>query len=169
VIVSIVAAVAENGVIGTLDGLPWRLPEDMKHFKELTTGHAVVMGRKTFDTLSQPLRNRRNVVVTRDREYQRSGADVVHSIEEALDLVAGEEEVFIAGGGEIYELALPYANRLYLTVVHAEFDGDTRFPDLNLDEWKLLEGSRYEADERHAVPFSIMLYERKGERPAQPR
>ncbi|MEJ2237361.1 MAG: dihydrofolate reductase [Gemmatimonadales bacterium] len=167
-IVSIVAAVAENGIIGRGDGLPWRLPADMRHFKQLTIGHAVVMGRKTFDTLPQPLSDRRNVVVTRDQSYQPTGADVVHSIEAALQLVSGEEEVFIAGGGEVYKLALPYADRLYLTVVHAECDGDTRFPDLNVDEWKLVESVRHEADERHATSYSFTLYERVVERPARP-
>jgi len=167
VIVSIIAAVAENGVIGSVGRLPWRLPADMKYFKELTTGHAVVMGRKTFDTLSQPLSNRRNVVVTRDRTYQVTGADVVYSFQDALRLVSGEEEVFIAGGGEIYELALPYASRLYLTIVHGDFDGDTRFPDLDMDEWRLLQSERHEADERHAIPFSFRLYERQGEGPAR--
>lgn len=167
-IVSIVAAVAENGIIGRGDGLPWRLPADMRHFKELTIGHAVVMGRKTFDTLPRPLGDRRNVVVTRDPGYQPAGADVVHSIEDALQLLSGDEEVFIAGGGEIYRLALPYATRLYLTVVHAAFDGDTRFPDLNLDEWKLVESERHEADERHATAFSFVLYERVVEQSARP-
>jgi len=168
VIVSIVAALAENGIIGRGDGLPWRLPADMRHFKELTVGHAVVMGRRTFDTLPRPLRDRRNVVVTRDLGYQRTDAEVVHSIEDALQLLSGEEEVFIAGGGEIYRLALPYATRLYLTVVHAAVDGDTRFPDLNLDEWKLAENVRHEADDRHAIPFSFVLYERVPQQPARP-
>ncbi len=166
-IVSLIAAVAENGVIGRGDALPWRLPADMKHFKELTTGHPVVMGRKTFETLPKPLPNRRNVIVTRDRSYHRVGADVVHSIEAALSLVSDEEEVFIAGGGEIYELALPYADRLYLTVVHANFDGDVRFPDLELDEWRLIESDRHDKDERHAVSFSFMHYERQEQRSAR--
>jgi dihydrofolate reductase len=165
-IVSLIAAVAENRIIGTGDELPWRLPADMKHFKDLTTGHTVILGRRTFETLRQPLPNRRNVVVTRDREYRRTGAEVVHSIEDALSNARADEEVFVAGGGEIYELALPYADRLYLTIVHAEFEGDTVFPHLNLEEWTLVEKIRHNADEKHATPFSFLTYERARKRPA---
>jgi dihydrofolate reductase len=165
-IVSLIAAVAENRIIGRGDELPWRLPADMRHFKELTTGHTVIMGRRTFETLRQPLPNRRNVVVTRDREYRRTGAEIVHSIEGALSNARGDEEVFVAGGGEIYELALPHADRLYLTIVHAEFEGDTVFPDLNLEEWRLVESIRHNADEKHSIPFSFLTYERARKRPA---
>ncbi len=154
---------AENRVIGRGAELPWRLPADMKHFKSLTSGHPVIMGRKTFDTLPSPLPDRRNVVVTRDRHYARPGVEVAHSLEEALRLVAGEVEVFIAGGGEIYAEALPLADRLHLTVVHTEAEGDVFFPTIDSEEWVLREEERHEPDERHAYAFSFRLYLRRSE------
>ncbi|UCD25789.1 MAG: dihydrofolate reductase [Gemmatimonadota bacterium] len=165
--VSIIAAVAENRVIGAGNGLPWRLPEDMRHFKRLTTGHTVVMGRKTFETLPKPLPNRRNVVVTRDLSYRAAGAEVVHSLSEALNLVSEEDDVFIAGGGEIYRMALPVADRLYLTVVHTEAVGDTLFPEFPDEDWELIEDIRNHPDEQHAFPYSFRQYRRRKEKPAQ--
>ena len=138
----------------------------MRHFKELTTGHTVVMGRKTFDTLAKSLPNRRNIVVTRDRSYRRPGAEVVHSVEDALALAQGDDEVFIAGGGEIYRIALPYADRLYLTVVHTEAEGDTTFPEWALNEWELLDDHRHEPDERQEHAYSFRLYQRRQKQPA---
>ena len=138
----------------------------MQHFKRLTTGNTVVMGRKTFETLPQPLPNRRNVVVTRDVSYRADGADVVHSLTDALDLAAGEEEIFIAGGGEIYRLALPLADRLYLTVVHTEASGDTVFPEFSDEDWELIEDVRNEPDEKHALAYSFRQYRRKVKQPA---
>jgi len=137
----------------------------MRHFKQLTTGHTVVMGRKTFDTLPKPLPNRRNVVVTRDPSYRADGAEVVHSLSEALSLAEGEAEVFVAGGGDIYHIALPLADRLYLTVVHTEASGDTLFPEFAADDWELAEDIRYEADEKHAFPYSFRLYQRTNKQP----
>jgi dihydrofolate reductase len=138
----------------------------MRHFKQLTTGHTVVMGRKTFDTLNKPLPNRRNVVVTRDVSYRTDGAEVVHSLSDALSLAEGEGEVFVAGGGEIYHIALPLADRLYLTVVHTQASGDTLFPEFAADDWELAEDIRYEPDENHAFPYSFRLYQRTTKQPA---
>ena len=160
-IVSLIAAMSENRVIGREGKLPWYLPRDMRRFKTLTTGHAVIMGRKTFETLGAPLPNRRNLVVTGNRAYEASGADVAHSLDAALSLVEGDEEIFIAGGGEIYRLALPVADRIYLTVVHDAFNGDARFPEFPMHDWRLAEDLRYESDERHAFPFSFRLYVRR--------
>lgn len=159
-IVSLIAAMSENRVIGAAGGLPWHLPLDMRHFKAVTTGHSVVMGRKTFETLPAPLSNRRNIVVTRDPSYRADGADVVHSLEEALGLVADETEVFIAGGAEIYRAALPRADRLYLTLVHASVTGDTHFPAFDERAWRLVHDERHDRDERHPHAFSFRLYER---------
>lgn len=164
-IVSLIAAMSENRVIGRQGALPWHLPRDMRRFRTLTTGHAVIMGRKTFETLKAPLPNRHNVVVTGNRSYEVSGADVAHSLDAALALVQGDEEVFIAGGGEIYRLALPVADRIYLTVVHDAFEGDARFPEFSMDEWRLAEDLRYEPDERHAFSFSFRLYLRRTREP----
>lgn len=159
-IVSLIAAMSTNRVIGRDGGLPWRLPEDLKHFKRLTVDHTVVMGRKTFDEIKRPLTNRRNVVITRRADFQPAGVHVVASLDEALALAAGEDEVFVIGGGEIYRLALPRADRLYLTVVHAEVEGDTYFPAFEEDGWVLESESDHPADERHAFAFSFRNYRR---------
>ena len=158
--ISLVAAVAENRVIGRSGGLPWRLPDDLKFFKQLTTGHTVIMGRKTFDEVKRPLPNRRNVVISRDPSFRPDGVTVVPSLEAALALGATLEEVFVIGGGEIYRLALPSADRLYLTVVHASVEGDTTFPDFDPTAWSLDEEVFHPADERHPMSFSFRTYSR---------
>ncbi len=155
------AAVAENGVIGAEDALPWYLPTDMKHFKELTSGHTVIMGRRTFEALRRPLPNRRNVVLTRDRDYRARGAFVVADFDEALSLAPEDDEVFVVGGGDIYEQAMPRAGRLYLTIVHSEFEGDTFFPKFTEADWILKEDIHNEADAKHSHSFSFRLYERR--------
>jgi len=164
-IVSLVAAVADNGVIGREGGLPWRLPNDLRFFKLLTLGHAVIMGRRTWDEIGKPLPNRRNIVVTRSKDRDFPGAERAPYLGSALALVMAEDEVFVIGGGEIYRQALPMANRMYLTHVHAEVEGDTRFPEWDPAEWTVVSEERHEADERHAYAFTIRRYERieKGE------
>jgi dihydrofolate reductase len=132
-IVTLVAAVAENGVIGRGGGLPWRLPDDLRHFQRLTQGHTVIMGRRTFDEIRAPLRGRRNIVVSRNPGFRADDVAVARSLEEALALARGEEEVFVVGGGEVYAQALPLATRMYLTHVHAAVGGDTRFPAFEPD------------------------------------
>jgi dihydrofolate reductase len=160
VIVSLVLAMAENRVIGREGKLPWHLPADLQHFKKLTVDHTVIMGRKTFEEIRHPLANRRNVVISRDPDFHPRGVTVVPSLEEALALGATEREVFVIGGGEIFQLALPRADRLYLTMVHAEVPGDTFFPPLDQAAWALEEEERHEADERHPYPFSFRRYRR---------
>ena len=159
-IVSLVLAMAENRVIGREGKLPWHLPADLQHFKKLTLDHTVIMGRKTFEEIRHPLANRRNVVISRDPGFQPRGVTVVPSLKEALALGATEKEVFVIGGGEIFQLALPRADRLYLTLVHAQVPGDTFFPALDQTAWALEEEERHEADERHAYPFSFRRYRR---------
>lgn len=151
---------AENRVIGRGNTLPWRLPADMKRFKAQTMGHAVIMGRKTFDTMGKPLTGRRNIVITRDRLWSRPGVDVAHDLAGAIALAGAEDLVFVAGGAEIYELALPRANRIDLTVVHAQVEGDARFPEFSPSEWSLVTEERHAADERHAFPFTFRRYDR---------
>jgi dihydrofolate reductase len=160
VIVSLIAAMAQNRVIGHDGGLPWRLPRDMRRFQRLTTGHAVIMGRKTYDSVGQPLPNRRNLVVTRSIDYRPPGVRVFHSLDDAL-LAADCGEVFVAGGAEIYRLAFPRAVRLYLTVVHAVVEGDTFFPAFAMDDWHLEEDLRYPSDERHPFAHSFRFYVRR--------
>src|SRR5262245_34417781 len=147
--VSLVAAMAENRVIGRGGQLPWRLPADLKYFKQLTVDHTVIMGRKTFDEIKRPLDNRRNVVVTRNKEFRPHGVTVVPSLKEALALGATEEEVFVIGGGEIFKAALPLASRIYLTVVHAQVEGDTFFPRFEEDAWVLSAEESHPADDKN--------------------
>lgn len=159
-IVSLIAALAENRVIGKGGGLPWRLPKDLQRFKQLTVDHTVIMGRKTFEEIKHPLANRRNVVISRDPGFHPRGVTVVPSLDEALALGATESEVFVIGGGEIFKLALPRADRLYLTIVHSEVPGDTFFPPLDQTAWALEEEEHQAADARHAHPFSFRRYRR---------
>lgn len=162
-IVSLVAALAENHVIGQDGDLPWHLPEDLKFFKRLTTGHPVVMGRKTFLEVGAPLPHRTNVVITRSANFRAEGVRIAGSLDEALDpWRATDEEVFVVGGGEIYRLALPRADRLYLTRIHGTVDGDTFFPPFDLSQWHLVSSEAHPADTRHAYPFTFERYERKG-------
>jgi dihydrofolate reductase len=165
--VSLVAAVARGGVIGHDGGIPWRLPEDVAHFKELTTGHAVVMGRKTWDSLPErfrPLPGRRNVVVTRDSGWRAEGAERAASVEDALALLESQPEVFVIGGGEIYAAAFPYADALALTEVDADALGDTRFPDWDRRAWD--ETSRDDRVSGDGVPFAFVSYQRWAAEPA---
>jgi dihydrofolate reductase len=160
VIVSLVVAMSENRVIGLAGGLPWHLPRDLQHFKKVTVDHTVIMGRKTFDEIKHPLANRRNVVISRNPGFQPRGATVVPTLDEALALGATEREVFVIGGGEIFRLALPRADRLYRTVVHATVEGDTYFPAFDATAWALEEEERHEADEKHAFAFTFRTYSR---------
>lgn len=159
-------AVAANGVIGRGNDLPWRLSADLRRFKELTMGHHLVMGRKTWESIGRPLPGRVMVVISRSRPQVPSGVVLVESIPQALEVArrAGDDEVFVVGGGEIYRQTLELADRLYLTRVHAEVVGDVCFPAWDEDRWKLLSRSQVAADERndHAVSFEV--YERRAER-----
>ena len=159
--VALLAAVARNGVIGRDGGIPWRLPEDMRRFRELTRGHSVVMGRRTWETLPdqfRPLPGRGNVVVTRNPEWSAQGADRVGSIEDALELLGPEARVLVIGGGEIYAAALPYADELLLTEIGADVEGDTTFPAWNRDEFE--ETSREQRVAEDGTPFAFVRYER---------
>jgi dihydrofolate reductase len=151
---------AQNRVIGRNNLLPWHLPADLKRFKALTMGHAVILGRKTFDAIGKPLPGRRWIVLTRDRSWRHAGVDVAHDLDQALRGVARDAEVFVAGGGEVYAQALGRADRIHLTVIHAHVDGDAVFPELEPAEWTLVEDERHETDEAHAYPFSFRRYER---------
>lgn len=157
--VSIIAAVADNGVIGIDGGLPWRLPADLAHFKRLTMGHHLIIGRRTWDELGVPLPGRTMVVVTRDPAFAAEGVLVAGSLEAALELARSDDEPFIGGGAQIYRLAFErrLADTLYLTRVHAEPAGDTWFPDFDRSEWRLEESRERPSDERnpHALTFEV--------------
>ncbi len=158
--ISVIAALAENRVIGVNNTLPWRLPNDLRHFRRLTTGHAIVMGRKNYESIGKPLPERTNIIVTRNRDYRASGCLVAHSLDEALTLARGDPEIFIIGGAEIYREALPRAGRLYLTEVHATVAGDTFFPEIERNDWKETARERHEADDKHAYTYSFVVLER---------
>ena len=162
-IISLIAAASENNVIGNHGTLPWSLPDDLKHFRTVTEGHPVIMGRKTFASIGKPLPNRKNIVITRGT-MTMPGCDIVHSLEEALDLAraANAAEVFVMGGGEIYAQALPIADRVYLTRVHATIEGDAFFPELDPQEWEETEQHEHAQDEKHAYACTFTLYERRG-------
>lgn len=160
--VSLIAAASENNVIGVHGNLPWHLPDDFKRFKALTSGHPVVMGRKTFESIGKPLPGRRNIVISRSVDAIE-GCDVVRSVQAALDLAldSGAEEVWVIGGGEIYKEALPLADKVDLTRVHANVEGDVMFPELDMNEWKEVFHEEHPADEKHKFSFAFSTFERK--------
>lgn len=155
----LIAAVAGNGVIGRDNGLPWRLPDDLKHFKALTLGHPVLMGRKTWESLGRPLPGRENLIVTRNLAYQASACRVVHSLPEALAACAGKALAFVIGGGELYAQALPLADTLYLTEVQTAVEGDAYFPDFDRTRYIETERRHHDADEAHAWAFDFVTYQ----------
>lgn len=157
--ISIIVAVAENGTIGDKNSLLWHIAEDMRFFKRTTSGHPVVMGRKTYESLGRPLPNRTNVVISRTLA-ELEGCTVVRSLEEAVKMFPTDEEVFIIGGAQIYALALEVADRLYLTRVGHSYEGDTSFPEWDAKQWQLLSREAYEQGEKYPHPFAFELYER---------
>ena len=159
--ISIIVAVASNGVIGDKNSLLWHIREDMVHFRTTTSGHPVIMGRKTYDSIGRPLPKRTNVVITRDANLTIEGCTVVHSLEEAVSMFDSAEEVFVIGGAQIYAQALPLAERIYLTVVGKEYEGDTSFPDIDYAEWIDLSREDYDRGEEFEYPFSFITLERK--------
>ncbi|MBQ7786607.1 MAG: dihydrofolate reductase [Alistipes sp.] len=157
--ISIIVAVAQNGVIGDKNSLLWHISEDMRFFKRTTSGHPVIMGRKTYESLGRPLPNRTNVVISRTMG-EIEGCTVVRSLEEAIALFPTEEEVFVIGGAQIYALALDVADRFYLTRVGHDYEGDTSFPTWNESEWRLISREAYEQGEKYPHPFAFEIYER---------
>jgi dihydrofolate reductase len=161
VIVSLIAAVAANGVIGRDNDLPWHLPDDLKHFKELTTGHTVIVGRRTYESVGKPLPNRRWIVLTHRPDYAPPGVEVAPDLDAALALARGEAEVFVAGGGDVFRDALPRADRMYLTHIAADIPGDVVFPAFDAAAWTVVEEEFHPADPRHAYAFTFRRYDRR--------
>ncbi len=157
---SIIVAVAQNGVIGDKNSLLWHISEDLKYFKSLTSGHPVLMGRKTYESIGRPLPNRTNVVISR-QEIEIPGCRVVHSFEEAIGLFPAEEELFVIGGAQIYAEALPHAGRLYLTRIFHDYEGDTRFPSWSEDEWRLVSSDSFPRGKEYPWPFAFECWERR--------
>lgn len=160
-IITIVAALDKNSLIGTTTGLPWYLPADLKHFKEVTTGHVIVMGRKTYETIGRSLPNRTNVVITRNVEFDAPGCMVLPTIESALDRYKDEQEIYIIGGAQIYQEAMPYATHLSLTKIDQAFDGNVYFPKVDWNAWEEIGRVDHQADEKNPYNYSFVAYERK--------
>ena len=157
---SIIAALSENGVIGLDNKLPWHIPADLAHFKRLTMGKPIIMGRRTWESLPGLLPHRTHIVVTRDRDYVAEGGFVVHSIAQAIDFAGDAEEMMVVGGANLYAQILPLASRMYLTIVHDYCDGDTAFPDYEEAEWREVSREQHAADERNPHAYSFVTLER---------
>lgn len=160
--ISMIAAMTEERVIGIKNTLPWKLPNDMKWFRQNTMGKPIVMGRKTFESFgAKALPGRTNIIITRDEDYQADGSVVVHSIEEAIKAAGDVDEVMIIGGASFYEQMLPKADRLYLTFVHAELDGDAWFPEINNSDWNKVEKINHKKDDKNRYAHSFIILDRK--------
>jgi len=158
---SIIAAMDKNRVLGLKNDIPWHIPHDLKRFKKITSGHTVIMGRKTFESLPGPLPKRRNVIITSRKDYTAPGIEVVKSIEDSIRTADKNQENFVVGGANIYEQFLPFADKLYMTHIDAEFEGDTYFPEIDYSKWKLVEEEHHVTDDEKKIPFSYKTYVRK--------
>ncbi len=163
---AVIVAAAENGVIGRNNALPWHLPEDLRYFKRVTMGKPIVMGRKTFESIGRALPGRTNIVISRQRDFSADGVRAVASLEEALALaediavIDGVDELMVIGGAEVYRAALPRAQRLYLTQVHAEMEGDARLPEVEWAQWREVSRESWPASESNPYPYSFVVFER---------
>jgi dihydrofolate reductase len=160
-IVSLIVAMARNRVIGANGAIPWRLPNELQLFKRVTMGHHIIMGRKTWESIGRLLPGRTTVIVTRQKTYTVAGAVVAASLDDALAACGDDSEVFVIGGGELYRLALPVAQRIYLTTVDASPEGDTRMPEFDLAQWREVSAETFAADEKHAFGYRFCVLERR--------
>lgn len=156
--ITLIAAVSDNNALGKNNELLWHLPDDFKRFKEITSHHHIVMGRKTFESLPRLLPNRTHIVISRQMEYLHDGARIVSSLDEALNTVPENQDVFVIGGGEIYSMGMAIADKIELTRVHAHFDADVFFPEINLDYWQLIFQEYHPKDEKHVYDFTFETY-----------
>ena len=154
----LIAATSQNNALGKDNKIIWHLPDDFKRFKELTSGHHIIMGRKTFESFPKPLPNRTHVVITRQKNYNPEGCTVVNSIEEAFRICPENEDVFLIGGAEIYKLGLPFTDKIELTYINETFEADAFFPEIDFSEWKLTNEEFHPKDEKHAHDFSFQTY-----------
>jgi dihydrofolate reductase len=158
---SLIVAMAQNRVIGLNGRLPWHLPAELKHFRAITMGHPIVMGRKTFDSIGRVLPGRRNIVITRNRDYEQEGIEIVYSLDEALDRCKGGSEVFVIGGAHVFEETVDRADRIYLTLVHVTVEGDTFFPKIDFNRWQEVERFSHPADAQNIYAYDFVVYDRK--------
>ena len=156
--ITLIAAAAENNALGKDNQLVWHLPDDFKRFKQITSGHYIIMGRKTFESFPKPLPNRTHVIITRQKNYKVDGCIVVNSIEDAIKACPKEEDVFIIGGADIYNQSIDFADKIELTRVHANFEADAFFPDINLNNWKLIFEEKHVQDEKHNFDFTFQTF-----------
>jgi len=159
--ISIIAAMARNRIIGINNTLPWRLPADLQHFKQITMGKPVIMGRKTYESIGRPLPGRLNIIISQNLDYSVEGCQVVHSIAEAFSAASHYDEAMIIGGASFYNQALAYAGRLYLTIIEEDFEGDACFPEYNEDEWQEIERIEGIRDAKNSHPHHFIILERK--------
>ena len=161
-LISIIVAVSENGIIGIKGGLPWHLSEDLKNFKKLTSGHAIIMGRKTYESIGKPLPNRKNIIISRNKAFKADGCFIFDSVSEAIKHAGetAEDESFIIGGGEVYRQSLELADKVYLTKVKVSLEGDTFFPELEKNSWKILSVQSFKKDNKNEYDFDIIEYQR---------
>ncbi len=159
--ISLIWAMSDNGVIGRANTLPWHMPADLSHFRRITTGHLIVMGRKNYESIGKPLPQRTNIILTRDPSYRAPGCVVVHTLDEALEQTQNADEIFVIGGADIYRQFLPKADRLYLTQIHAHIDGDTFFPDYNPSLWHEIGRENHRADQKNPYPYSFFTLEKR--------
>ncbi len=159
--ITIIAAASENNALGKNNDLLWHLPDDFKRFKTLTTGHHIIMGRKTFESFPKPLPNRTHIIITRNQDYQPEGCVVVNSLEDALHFCRNQEETYIIGGGEIYQQSMAVADKIELTRVHATIDADTFFPEINPEQWNMITEEHHPKDDKHLYSFSFQTFIKK--------
>jgi len=158
---SLIVAFDENRLIGKNNALPWHLPADLKHFKNITMGHHMIMGRKTYESIGKPLPGRVTVIVTRQKDFVAEGCIVVNSLEQAIDHCRNEEEIFVIGGAQIFEYAMPLANRLYITQIHHKFEGDTYFEEIDDAVWQETSREFHQADEKNNWDYTYINYSKK--------
>lgn len=161
--ISFVVAMDRNRLIGAGDGLPWRLPDEIRRFKKITMGHPVLIGRKTYESIPdkfRPLKGRTNIVLTSQKDYEVPGCVVVHNMHDALNAVGTDQEVMVIGGARVFEELMPLVDRLYLTEIDGEYAGDVYFPELDLSEWEEVARERHPRDERHDSPFTFLILDR---------
>lgn len=162
--ITIIAAIAKNNALGKNNDLIWHLPADLKRFKKITSGHFILMGRNTFESIGKPLPNRTTIIITRNKEYYKDGCLIAHSLEEAIELASSEEQLFIIGGAQIYKetLAKGLADQLDITLVHQEFEADAFFPEIDKEIWKEVAREDFVADEKNDFDYSFVSYKKKG-------
>ncbi|MBP1993551.1 dihydrofolate reductase [Paenibacillus eucommiae] len=158
--ISFIYAMDRNRAIGKDNSLPWHLPADLKFFKSVTTGHPILMGRKTYESIGKPLPGRRNVIITQNPRFSAEGCEVIHSVEQALELFH-DEELFVIGGAEIFRLFLGKVDRMYITEIDHEFAADTYFPDMSMEQWELVSSEQGQQDEKNPYVFHFRIYDRK--------